>query len=70
MSAIEGVDTLSCVGQGTETLFQLGIVFNRAEADSFQQRTKHVAMRSPVKLLSPGSDSSDDMDADNDIFER
>ena len=69
MSLFVAADTSSCVWQGTERLFQLGILFNRAEAESFQGKMKDAAMRPPVKLLSPGSDSSNDMDADDDIFE-
>lgn len=73
MSLFVAADTSSCVRQGTERLFQLGILFNRAEAESFRGKMKGAAMRPPVSsislLLSPGSDSSNDMDANDDIFE-
>ena len=68
-NASHTVNMLQCA-QGTEKLFQLGLLFNTAEAEHFQQKQKGAAQRLPVKLPSTCklNCSSDDENDGHDIF--
>ena len=59
-----------CALQGTAQIFELGVLFNRAEAREMELKT--IPRKPPAKLpsLTDFTDSDDNMDDEDDIFER
>lgn len=61
-----------CALQGTAQIFELGVLFNRAEAEAHEVELKTIPKKPPAKLpsLTDFTDSDDNIDDEDDIFER